>query len=195
MRKNNRKLYESIMRDVARTVKKHLNESNQDNENFNMLTNSVMAFYNHLDSPIVQEFIEDNDLDYDELAQTQYDINWDNIKSLLNNLISNLNAWYNWDNAIASLIEYIFYAYFVMENYYDVYDFSWAEEEYPNNNDDDDDDDENFNDYGKVIEDIIDSSLGNTINKLVHELPEDLLYFIKDNLMDFFYNYEDNLYK
>jgi len=26
-KRNNRKLYESIMRDVARTVKKHLNES------------------------------------------------------------------------------------------------------------------------------------------------------------------------
>ena len=29
MRKNNRKLYESIMRDVAKTVKRHLDESDR----------------------------------------------------------------------------------------------------------------------------------------------------------------------
>lgn len=43
LRKNNKRLYESIIRDVAKTVKKHLNESKVNNPN--VFRNISMSTY------------------------------------------------------------------------------------------------------------------------------------------------------
>ncbi len=183
IRRNNKRLYESIMKDVAKAVKRHINESeNKDDNDFYILNNAVNKFYEHLDSKKVKSYFKD-EYDYDKILKTQNNINWNKIKSLLKPIINNLTRLYNWYPVEALLIEYIFYAYYMIQGELDILDYGLAEEEYPEEHED-------FYNYGDVLIDITKSqTLSIRIKKLCQELPEELLNFIRDNLMDFFYDY------
>ena len=223
---NKNRLYEAIMKDVSKSVRKHLNEISsglvdraiskakerlsepklapkarrelkrqlnvfnkysEDNftweSDYEFLVDAIMAFYNHFDSEIVQNFLDDNGYDYDETYNTQYNINWNNIKTKMKNLYNYLNQ-YNWDNAIATRIEYLSCVYDNIAYNENWYNYSWAEEDYPDT-DGREPDEENFNDYGDMLKDIKYYYKNDVVN-LFEELPEELLKFMSGMLMDFF---------
>ena len=97
----------------------------------------------------------------------------------MKHLYKNLTAEFDWSNGTASILEYLYLVYLSVENDTNWYDYSWAEEEYPN---------DEYEDYGEVLQ-YIENIYGykTSIIKLFNELPEPLLIFISHTVMGFFY--------
>ena len=90
---------------------------------------------------------------------------------------------YDWSNSIASILEYLGLVYLSITEDANWYNWSWAEEPYPN---------DDFEDYGEVLQDIENVKFYNKqIVKLFNEFPEPLLTFMCKNIMGFFYLDED----
>lgn len=98
----------------------------------------------------------------------------------MKHLYKGITADFDWSNGIASILEYLCLVYLSVENDTNWYDYSWAEEDYPN--------DEEYEDYGEALQDIQNNySYKTSIINLFNELPEPLLIFISHTVMGFFY--------
>ena len=131
---NNRRLYESIMRDVAKTVKRHLNESNMDNKklsyNLNCFKKFILKTINN--RKFIKTYLDDNELTKDNLMEEYESIDWVSIESVINDFLNYLYNEFDFDNSNfnGSEMEILLTA-MCSNEYGETPRYEWLDDDYP----------------------------------------------------------------
>ena len=197
-RNSNRTLYESIMRDVAKTVKRHLNENNLQSykTDINILYDNILYIYKikNIYSPLIQKILASPkyDMTDTQFRDAIYDINWDLIETKIQNIYKLLLENYKFPDFVP-LTLIIFLTYFYIDrnksllNTFSIYDWNISNEDYIV-------DDENFEDYGQVIKDIAENpKIKYKIYDFCLLFPKALLRIIFEIGDVFFYNDKEQI--
>ena len=173
---NNRRLYESIMRDVAKTVKRHLNESNMVNKklsyNLNCFKKFILKTINN--RKFIKTYLDDNELTKDNLMEEYESIDWVSIESVINDFLNYLYNEFDFDNSnfngseMEILLTAICYNEYGEEPHY-----KWLSDDYP--------DSSRYLTYSAALMDI-ELEIEDLCKKFIDEIPNFLYCLIEDKI-------------
>ena len=172
-RNSDRRLYESIMKDVAKTVKKHLNEgTNIFVENLISFKNFIVKYINN--KKFINNYLNDNGLIKNNLIEEYNSINWSKIESIIDEFLNYLYNEFNFDNSnfngseMEILLTAICYNEYGEEPHY-----KWLSDDYP--------DSSRYLTYSAALMDI-ELEIEDLCKKFIDEIPNFLYCLIEDKI-------------